>query len=173
MRIAKKSVGLVFCLLTFAILSAANVRASAQRTPARIRNGTPELIGTHWKLIRLSERPFLHMAFKSYFTLKPIGRTGTSGELVNASADGCNELRGTYESSGKSLRFEALNTTGAFCLPSIPITTPTATYQSDLFLMALQDTHSFRVLGTTLQLLDQKGRVLARLQATIRNRSKT
>ena len=165
MRITRRSVSLVLSLLAFAILFSSNICAVAQRTPALIR--------TRWKLISLSERPFLHMAFKSYFTLKPIRPTGASGELVDASTDGCNELRGTYESSGKSLRFEALKTSGVFCLPSVPIKTPTATYQSDLFLKALQDTQSFRMFGSTLQLLDQKGRVLARFKATIRNRSRT
>jgi len=153
MRIAKAPVGLVFCLLALPIVFGLDVAAAAQ-TPSPTRSNRPPLVGTQWRLMSLSEGPFLHMAFRSYFTLKQAGCERANCERIG---DGCNELRGTCESNGNSLRFQALNATGVFCLPSVPIKTPAATYQSDLFLKALHETYSFRIRGTALQLLDQKG----------------
>jgi len=83
MRIAKAPVGLVFCLLALPIVFGLDVAAAAQ-TPSPTRSNRPPLVGTQWRLMSLSERPFLHMAFRSYFTLKQA--TGASGQIVNASA---------------------------------------------------------------------------------------
>ena len=140
------------------------------------------LIGTQWKLIELDGKSVRHSGFESHFALKANERRvgGSTGQLIKASADGCNHLTGSYETNSDSLRIEAATTTLLVCMASrVPAqqegNTPTpaspGTYvykdnQADLFLLALKKTSGYRIRDSMLELLDPKGMVLARMEAT-------
>ena len=77
------------------------------------------------------------------------------GMRVTGSA-GCNRLSGSYEASGTTLRFGPLITTRMFCATGMDLETA--------FLRALEETRRFRASGRILELLDERGRLLARLE---------
>ena len=68
---------------------------------------------------------------------------------------GCNRFTGTYEAGNGRLRFGRLARTMMAC---IEMDTENA------FLRALERTRRYRVLGRTLDLIDDRGQVLARLE---------
>jgi heat shock protein HslJ len=136
------------------------------------------LTGTEWRLIELNGKSVLHTGFESYFALQENQQlvSGSIGRLVNASADGCNWLMGSYETDGDSLRFHGLTTTALGCVPNraqsqppTPLRPGQYGYNNDqvnLFLKALTETSNFKIHGSTLELLGPNGVVLARLDAT-------
>lgn len=68
---------------------------------------------------------------------------------------GCNRINGGYEAGNQTLRFSGMASTRMAC-PALD--TETA------FLKGLDDTRRYRVEGRTLELQDDAGRVLARLE---------
>jgi heat shock protein HslJ len=143
-------------------------------------NGLP-LIGTRWRLIDLEGKPVRGSGFESYFALKASEQriSGSTGQLVDASPDGRNRLTGSYEANGSSLRFDIVAKTLLVCYPRripvdqehAPTSVPSGDYtikdsnQGDLFVLALKETSGFTIHGVTLELLSQRGRILARLEA--------
>ena len=68
---------------------------------------------------------------------------------------GCNRISGSYETGGSTLRFGRLVSTQMAC---VSMETESA------FLRALRDTRRYRVHGRSLELLDGRGGLLARLE---------
>jgi heat shock protein HslJ len=134
----------------------------------------------------LAGRPVLGSGFESYIALKASDhRIGDStGQLVNASPDGCNRLTGSYEANGSSLRIDVVAKTLLVCRASrIPLDqeqtaapvqsgnyTIKDSNQGDLFVLALKETSGLTIHGSTLELLSQSGKVLARLEAAVSDR---
>lgn len=140
------------------------------------------LIGTNWKLIELDGKSVLHSGFESHFALKAIERGvgWSTGQLVNASEDGCNDLAGFYVTNGDSLRINPSHTMLLLCTSMrAPAqqegNSPTARpgpcifyrdCQPNLFIVALKKTSGYRIHGSNLELMGPNGTVLARMEAT-------
>jgi heat shock protein HslJ len=186
MRPAKLMMRSILSSLMVAIAFGLIVRATAQTTRSAGRADGSTLIGTRWKLIELAGKPVLGSGFESYFTLKAIEQRvgGSTGQLVNASADGCNRLTGSYETNGNSLRIDIVSKTLLVCYPSRipseqghpPTPSSSGDYtikdsdQADRFVLALKGTSGFTIHGSALELLNHSGIVLARLGADEANR---
>jgi heat shock protein HslJ len=181
MRLTKPMMRSSLSFLAVAIAFGTAVPVPAQRNPSADTADGVTLIGTRWKLIDLAGRPVRETGFESYFALKAnehrIG--GSTGQLVNAFADGCNRLTGSYETNGNSLRIDVVTKTLLVCYRSrissgqghAPTPGPSADYtikdsdQADLFVFALKGTSGFTIHGCTLELLNHTGMVMARLEA--------
>lgn len=70
---------------------------------------------------------------------------------------GCNRITGSYESDAATLRFGPIISTRMAC-PGLELETS--------FLRALDGTRRYRIRGRTLDLMDDRGTVLARLEET-------
>jgi putative lipoprotein len=114
------------------------------------------LIGIHWRLADLNGKPVsLSMEQRPNFVLTDDGNRITG-------SGGCNRLMGSYELDGHSLRFKTVATTMMACLgPVMDV--------ERKFLAALNATTAYRISGSTLQLLDDKGHALAWLHAVTEN----
>ncbi|HEU5041651.1 MAG TPA: META domain-containing protein [Gemmatimonadales bacterium] len=66
---------------------------------------------------------------------------------------GCNRMTGTYESAGETLRFGAMATTRMYC-PAMDL--------EQRYLAALGGTRSYRRSEGSLELLDERGAVVAK-----------
>ena len=165
--------GIAFLAIAIAISSITTV--VAQTNPSAASGSGLTLIGTHWKLIELDGKSVLHSGFESHFALKANWRVvgGSTGELLNASADGCNHLAGSYETNGDFLRINPTHATLLLCgnPPTFPPKRPGPCVfykdcQPNLFISALKKTSGYRIHGSVLELLDPDGMVLARMEAT-------
>jgi heat shock protein HslJ len=185
MRLAKPGIasGLLFLAVAIEFGAITTVAAQENRSTDAAAKGV-SLAGTEWRLIELDGKAVPRGGLESYFALKESRQLagGSIGQLVSASAAGCNRLMGSYETNGHSLRFEELSTTAMLCVPNkvliqAPIQPPFQapsgfgqhTYRDErvpLFLNALRETSSFEIHGSTLSLLGRDGVVLARLDAT-------
>ena len=108
-----------------------------------------ELGNTRWHPIRIGDRAL---------TLSPRERQpwielDPRSQRVTGSG-GCNRISGDYESGLGILRFRDLTATQMAC---VSMDTETA------FLRALNQTRRYRIIGRTLQLMDDLGRPLAQL----------
>jgi heat shock protein HslJ len=176
MRLTKPKLGrgLSFLAVAIAFTSITTVVAQTNRSA---------LIGTNWKLIELDGKSVLHSGFESHFALKANERGvgWSTGQLENASEDGCNDLSGFYVTNGDSLRINPSHTTLLLCGPNRPPAQqegnaptperpgPASFYkdsQPTLFIVALKKTSGYRIHGSILELLDPNGTVLARMVAT-------
>lgn len=180
-RLTKPMMRSSLSFLAVAIVFGTTIPVPAQRNPSAGTANRVTLIGTRWKLIELAGRPVQGSGIESYFALKTnehrIG--GSTGQLVNASADGCNRLTGSYETNGNSLRIDVVTKTLLVCYPSripseqghAPTPAPSGDFtikdsdQAELFVFALKGTSGFTIHGSTLELLSHSGMVLARLEA--------
>lgn len=140
------------------------------------------LLGTHWKLFELDGRSVGLSGFESSFTLGPTerGLDNSSGQIVNATPDGCNELKGVYATDGEVLHFKPVSTTLVVCRRKLPSAPPGSPFpegtlspgheytvknnQAELFIKALNDTSHFEIHGATLSLINNHGAVVARLE---------
>jgi heat shock protein HslJ len=181
MRLTKPMMRSSLSFLAVAIAFGTAVPVPAQTNPSAGTANRVTLISTRWKLIDLAGRPVRGSGFESYFALKAneqrIGRS--TGQLVNASADGCNRLTGSYETNGNSLRIDVVTKTLLVCHPSripseqghAPTPGSSGDYtikdsnQADLFVFALKGTSGFTIHGSTLELQNHSGMVLTRLEA--------
>jgi len=128
------------------------------------------LIGSQWNLSELNGKPVSCGVFDCYLTLRRNANIdgGAAGELV-VSPDCGNQLTGSYATKGDSLRLVVMTSTLVACF--IPAqqgrtgSAPTPVYQPESFLKALSATSHFRIQGSTLELLNKDGVVLARLNA--------
>lgn len=110
------------------------------------------LIGIHWRLAELDGKKVnTPLEQRANFVLTD------DGNRISGSG-GCNRLVGSYELEGHSLRFKPVATTMMACIGP-------AMDEEHKFLAALNATTTYRVSGATLELLNNKGRVLAWLHA--------
>ena len=108
----------------------------------------PELGNTRWVPTRIGERSITGLEREPWFELDP-----RAGHVTGSG--GCNRFTGGYESGAGTLRFGALASTRMAC-PAMDTETE--------FLKALEGTRRFRLAGRHLELLDEQGAVLARLE---------
>ena len=146
------------------------IPASAQ--PADKVGKPLPLEGTHWSLISLNGKPVPHDGFEPHLILNETQSLegGSTGNL--SLTESPNELTGFYETGGNSLHMHMVTST----LVAVPVprtvvrdwnTPPPSSSRS--FVDAVRATSCFRIHGTTMELLDQNGVVLARLSATKAN----
>jgi heat shock protein HslJ len=110
-----------------------------------------ELLGnTRWVPIRIGDHAMTVASGQRepWIELEPRSR-GVTG------SGGCNRFTGGYESGEGTLRFDAVASTQMACA---------STRTETEFLLALEATRRFRVHGRTLELIDEHGRVLVRLE---------
>ena len=107
-----------------------------------------ELGNTRWVPMRIGEGSVTGLEREPWFELDPRAKHVTG-------SGGCNRFTGGYESGEGTLRFGALASTRMAC-PAME--TETA------FLKALEGTRRFHLAGRHLDLLDEKGAVLAQLE---------
>jgi heat shock protein HslJ len=107
--------GLAFLVIAIALSPISTVVAQTNPSPASGSGLT--LTGTHWTLIELDGKSVLHSGFESQFALKADWRVvgGSTGQLVDVSADGCNRLTGSYKTNDDSLRIDPSLTTLSLC----------------------------------------------------------
>jgi len=108
-----------------------------------------ELGSTRWHPIRIGDRAVTLTAHER----QPWIELDPRSQRVTGSG-GCNRISGDYESGLGILRFRDLTTTQMACAS---MDTETA------FLRALNQTRRYRIIGRTLQLMDDLGRPLAQL----------
>lgn len=124
-------------------VSAAGEEARAAAVPLR---------ETYWKLVQLGDKPITgadqqqeaHLIFQ------------TENSRVTGSG-GCNRLTGSYTLSGHSLRFGAVAATRMACMRGMET--------EGNFLAALEQVRSWKITNQQLDLLDENGKLLARLAA--------
>jgi len=107
-----------------------------------------ELANTRWVPVRIGERSVTGLEREPWFVLEPRAKHVTG-------SGGCNRFSGSYESGTGTLRFGPLASTRMACAS---LATETA------FLKALEGTRRFRLAGRHLELVDEHGVVLARLE---------
>jgi putative lipoprotein len=110
------------------------------------------LVETHWTLVELGG---------SAIAQTPTGREPhlllIEEEHRAAATGGCNQMTGSYETSGSSLTFSKFAATQRAC--------PDGMDRDQALAKALASTASFQIEGTQLALMDASGTVLARFQA--------
>jgi len=124
------------------------VEAWANRT-CGMRLAAASIDRTSWKVTHLNGEPvdITGMPLEPYLDLRP-GRFEFSG------SDGCNRVVGTYQQDGDRLRFRVAAVTRIGC--------PEGNAVSRAFSDALSATEAWSVSEEQLELLDERGRVLAR-----------
>jgi len=108
------------------------------------------LANTRWRAIRIGSQTVTvtGQQREPWIVLDPRSMRVTG-------SGGCNRISGSYAAGRDTLRFGRIISTMMAC-PGVP-------YES-AFLRALGDTRRYRVQGRTLDLLDGRGRMLARLE---------
>jgi putative lipoprotein len=109
------------------------------------------LVETHWTLVELGGRSVA----KTPMGREPFLQLFADQNRAIATG-GCNQMTGTYETSGESLKFSQFVSTMRAC--SDGMDTDRALAQ------ALESTATFRIDGTSLDIVDASGNVLARFQ---------
>ena len=158
------------CLALAVAFGAAGTAAAQVSQSAGSTGQESLLIGSQWNLSELNGKPVSCGAFDCYLTLRRNANIdgGAAGELV-VSPDCGNQLTGAYATKGDSLHLVVMTSTLVACF--IPAqqsrigSAPTPLYQPELFLKALSATSHFKIQGSTLELLNKDGVVLARLNA--------
>ena len=110
-----------------------------------------ELGGTQWKLIQLRGRKVSGGDRRHpYLVLQsPLGKVQGYG--------GCNHFKGGFRKEGSTIRFLAIGATRMQCQTGYEL--------ESVFLKALDETRGWRISGSLLELLDEKGELLARFEA--------
>lgn len=116
------------------------------------RMSVSELLGTRWRLTRLGEEPVILTENQRapFFTLQ------SEGNRVSGFG-GCNTFNGSFESEGEEISFGRLATTMMACIEGEDT--------ERAFLGALDKTVNFRHIRHHLELLDENGELLLRLEA--------
>ncbi len=116
------------------------------------RGVVSELEGTRWAPTRIAGQPVAIGVGgrEPYLVLQPDGHrlTGFSG---------CNQLVGRYLAEGTSLRFSGIAKTGKACLQGMET--------EAAFTSALERARSYRLFSQHLELFDESGAVVARLES--------
>jgi heat shock protein HslJ len=116
------------------------------------RPATAPLAGTTWNLIQLAGQPIITTDPQR----QPHLILDDDAHRV-AGSGGCNRLMGGYERDGDRITFSQVATTMMAC--------PDAMDTEAAFTKALAQVAAWRVLGQQLELLDDAGKRVARLQA--------
>jgi copper homeostasis protein (lipoprotein) len=117
------------------------------RSPAKAA-----LLETYWRPVEIEGKP---VAVRPG-TREPHFLLAAAGNRVRGFT-GCNNLTGGFELGADGFRFKALATTRMACLPESDLETR--------FLSALEATAAQRIVGETLELRDQGGKLRMRLEA--------
>jgi heat shock protein HslJ len=164
MRWIRKRLSLLVLALVFGYVTA----SVAQKDPSGDGKDA-QLAGTPWRLVDLDGKPIrARSGFEPHFTLG-------DGSLLNAS-DGCNNLMGDYSADGDSLRIHVLASTSLACElqgrnisdPGSHTPRPAPKNLPESFVKALSGTVRFKIHGSTLELLNDDGAVLARMEVSKR-----
>jgi len=111
------------------------------------------LVGTHWLLVELAGRAV---------TKTPTGREPylmlLEEEQQAVATGGCNQISGRYETSGTALAFSQLISTEKACVDGMD--------RDQALSTALETTAAFRIDGSHLEIVDARGSVLARFDAS-------
>jgi copper homeostasis protein (lipoprotein) len=128
------------------------VRAMPGETCKESKESAPRagLANTRWRPVRIGDRPVSVSGQRR----EPWIVLDSRSNRVTGSG-GCNQFAGSYEAGRGTLRFGPLISTKVACPSS---DTETA------FFRALGDTRRYRVLSRVLELLDDGGRLLVRLE---------
>lgn len=118
----------------------------------RVAATTAPLKETYWKLTHLGGDPVTVVANQK----EPNIVLHTAENRMTGSG-GCNSISGTYELNGDNLKFGQTISTMMACVNGI--TTEQA------MLKALSQTRRYKIMGQNLDLLDEAGKSLARLEA--------
>jgi putative lipoprotein len=116
----------------------------------------PPLNGTQWKLTELNGKA--PGSDSQGVETPPASITLDESAHRVSGTGGCNRIMGPYEVDGRSLHFKSTATTMMACAGEVM-------EQERGFLEALAATRTYRIHGSTLQLLGKDGKVLARLEA--------
>jgi heat shock protein HslJ len=159
----------LFLAVAIAVVSSVSTAAQANQSEITADGAAP-LAGTQWKLVDLDGKFVPRGEFQPYFTLRVRERlaSGSAGELVNVKDRCGNHLTGFYETKNDWLRFHVVTSTLLACLIGpVPSTqeNDAPPYQPISFPEVLSATSRFRIEGSTLRLLNQRGVVLARFVA--------
>lgn len=114
------------------------------------RPPSPRLEDTTWRLVTLGGKPV-------EATRGPREPHVVLRSTSVAGATGCNTFRGTYTLSGEALEFKPLVTTRMHCAEAMEI--------EKGLLQALGATRSWRTINGRLELVDEKGLVVAQFEA--------
>jgi len=109
-----------------------------------------ELGNTRWRPNRIGDQPVTLSGHEREPWIQMDPRS-----LRVTGSGGCNRISGTYESGRGVLRFRSLISTQMAC---VSMDTETA------FFRALNQTRRYRIIGRSLQLMDDLGRPLAQLE---------
>jgi heat shock protein HslJ len=161
-----RTLALLACLALAVAFGAARTAAAQVSQPAGSTGQESLLIGSQWNLSELNGKPVSCGAFDCYLTLRRNANIdgGAAGELV-VSPDCGNQLTGSYAPKGDSLHLVVMTSTLVACFIPAQQSKIGSTYQPELFLKALSATSHFKIQGSTLELLNNGGVVLARLNA--------
>lgn len=126
-------------------------RTSNQTLPGRLQS-PPPLENTYWKLTYLGNSPVVADARhpEANIFLHPENRTVTG-------SGGCNRLTGRYAVNGNRLSFSNVASTMMACVSGMET--------EQTFHKALGNVRSWRISGQNLELVDDRGNLLARLEA--------
>ncbi len=125
---------------------------AAGRCPPRVTDAP--FAGTYWKVVRLGDQPVTgkYRPNEPHLVFDPEGVTGRV-----AGAGGCNRLVGGYTREGNAIGFDRMAGTRMACAEGMD--TEQALQQ------ALQDATTWRSNGAMLELLDDEGQLLVRMEA--------
>ncbi len=149
------------CLLVVAIIALVSVTSIVAQTVQSSKDNSDNripLLNTQWNLVTLYEKPVVSYGRVSHFTLEKSKEVAGAATGNFVAEDTVNGFTGMYEISDQSLRMH-ISTMGAVAERVRP------KEQSKSFVDALRATSHFQIYGSTLELLDQNGEVLARLIA--------
>jgi heat shock protein HslJ len=152
----------LFLVMAIACASITFVAAHAAQSQDNSGKALP-LLDTQWSLISLNGEAIpqtglhAHFAFKESKPLTEQLASGSTGNLANAS-DGCNQITGMYETDGYSLHIDVGLSTLLACRVEVEYGPPSISFGD-----ALRLTSRFEIHGSTVLLMDQSGKVLARL----------
>jgi copper homeostasis protein (lipoprotein) len=125
--------------------------SSSAEPPQDDTHAASPLENTHWSLTRVGDSPVRTKGEREPHLVLHSATRRVSGAAI------CNQLLGSYRLQGTSLTFGAVATSRMMC--------PSGMDVERRFLAALQATRTARVRGSTLELLDAKGRSLASFEA--------
>jgi heat shock protein HslJ len=115
--------------------------------------GPPSLQAVQWRLTHLGGQPLSADQIGKPATIM----LGREAPLRFSGSTGCNSMSGTYTLNGPSLRFGRAAATKMACARGMEIERG--------FLAALDSVTSWRLVGRSLELLDEKNAVVARFEA--------
>ena len=144
----RRSVGWSAPVAALIVVLAGCAGSTAPTAPAA------ELMDTHWRVSAVDGKPVA--AYRG--TREPHIILRREGARVTGFA-GCNTLAGSYQLSGDSLRMGPLAVTRMACLSA------EANAMEAGFLKGLEQTASYRITGTVLELRDAGGSPRIRLEA--------